>query len=215
MKNSIVNIPFFKLFYNYFSNLTYKVKSKKLLIGHLNEIRQAKFGGFNSLGDRVSLKYVTLGTYSYVSYDTEIRHTVIGKFCSIGPRCQIGLGIHPVNEFLSTHPLFYSDNPPISLRFVERSRFQEIKSIQIGNDVWIGAGAIILDGITIGDGAIVGAGAVVTKDIAPFSIVKGIPAKHSGYKFDVEKINGIRKDPWWDKDLEWIKKHIQSATNKG
>ncbi|MFD1551794.1 antibiotic acetyltransferase [Putridiphycobacter roseus] len=209
MKNSIGNFPLFKPLYHYIINLNYKRKTKQLSIGYSNDIRNSKFGGYNNIGDRASMNNVTLGTYTYMSYDTVIRNADIGKFCSIGPRCLIGLGKHPVNDYLSTHPLFYSANSPLTFSFLKESTYQEIETITIGNDVWLGAGCIILDGVSIGDGAIVAAGAVVTKNVAPFSIVKGVPAKHSGYKFTPEKIKSIQDDPWWDKDIDWIKKHIQ------
>lgn len=210
MKNSIANIPFFKTWVNYLSAIQYQLKSKKLKIGHSNEIRNCQFGQYNALGDRVVIHNVLLGDCTYISAETNIRNTDVGKFVSIGPRCQIGLGKHPTSGYLSTHPLFFSNNTPLGFSFIKESTYSEFEQITIGNDVWIGANVIILDGITIGDGAIIGAGAIVTKNVDPFSIVKGIPAKHSKYRFSEEKIKEIQANPWWEKDLKTVESLIKA-----
>lgn len=210
MKNSIANIPFLKNWLNYFIVLGYKIKSKKLRIGFQNEIKNSQFGIYNSLGDRVSIQNSVLGNFSYLSYETVLRHVTIEKFCSIGPRCQIGLGKHPATGFLSTHPLFFSKTPPTSISLLKENQFQETTPIHIGNDVWIGASVIIMDGITIGDGAIIAAGSIVTKNVAPFSVVKGIPALHYKFRFTPEKIKSILNDPWWDKNLKWLQENIDT-----
>jgi serine acetyltransferase len=88
---------------------------------------------------------------------------------------------------------------------VETDLFKEYEHTTIGNDVWIGANAIIKSGIKIGDGAIVASGAVVTKDVAPYSIIGGVPAKHLKYRFSDSQILFLKSLKWWDKDLEWLK----------
>lgn len=210
MKNSIANIPFLKKWQHYFNALRHKTKSKKLRIGYQNDIKDSQFGSHNTLGDHVSIHHSTLGDFSYVSYETVLRHVTIGKFCSIGPRCQIGLGKHPTNGFLSTHPLFFSKTPPTAVSLLKENKFQETEAIHIGHDVWIGANVIVMDGISIGDGAIIAAGSIVTKDVAPFSMVKGTPALHYKLRFSTEKIESILKDPWWNKNLKWFKENINT-----
>ena len=78
----------------------------------------------------------------------------------------------------------------------------------IGNDVWVGYGATILRGVNIGNGAIIGAGAVVTKDVPPYAVVAGVPAKIIRFRFDDNKIDSLQKSNWWDKpfDYEWMVK---------
>jgi acetyltransferase-like isoleucine patch superfamily enzyme len=211
MKNSLANIPFLKAWLNYFIALSYKVKAYKLQIGYLNDLKHCTFGAYNSLGEKVRLNTVTMGDYSYISFETSIRNTTIGKFSSVGPRCLIGLGMHPTN-LSSTHPIFYAKNPPIKLSFLSENTYEEFKPISIGNDVWVGANVIILDGVSIGDGAIIAAGSVVTKNVEPYSIVKGIPAKHSKYRFSESKIAQLLADQWWHKDIEEIGAIIQKKT---
>jgi len=84
---------------------------------------------------------------------------------------------------------------------------------EIGNDVWIGARAILRTGVKIGDGAIIAAGAVVVKDVEPFSIVGGVPAKHIRHRFSPDEIVRILESNWWNKDLEWLKRHHDSMTH--
>ncbi|MHB9131488.1 MAG: CatB-related O-acetyltransferase [Armatimonadota bacterium] len=147
------------------------------------------------LGVRTTLfQDVTIGDYSYVSEGTYIGCAQIGKFCSIGHYCLIGMFEHPT-DYVSTSPFLYGEgnifgmtplhndlaNPPI-----------------IGNDVWIGGQSIILQGVHIGDGAIIAGGAVVTKDVPPYAIVGGTPAKVIRMRFDQDKIGYLCRLRWWD-----------------
>jgi len=214
MKNIIANIPFLKTYINFFIAVIYKLKSNKLLIGYQNYIRKCHFEGFNALGNHIHLENVNLGKGSYISHHSVINKTKIGKFCSIGPNCLIGLGKHPFNEFISSHPLFYSNRKQVGIAFLEKSKFEEFENIEIGNDVWIGAGVIILDGVKIGDGAVIAAGSIVLNDVEPFTLVAGVPATYKKHKFDAEKIKEIQENPWWGKDMEEIKKMIQSSKSE-
>src|SRR5690606_23359304 len=101
-KNIIANIPFLKTYIGFIIAVFYKLKSKKLLIGYQNHIRKSNFEGYNALGDNVHLNKVNLGKGSYISHHSVVNQAEIGKFCSIGPSCLIGLGKHPFNEFISS-----------------------------------------------------------------------------------------------------------------
>lgn len=140
---------------------------------------------------------IELGPFSYLGKDAVVSYCSIGKYCSIGPNFQCGLGIHPTNG-ISTSPMFYSSNRQNGFSLCASSKIIENKKTTIGNDVWVGANVTVMDGITIGDGAIVGAGAVVTKDIPPYAIVVGVPAKVIRYRFDEKTIGKLLKIKWWD-----------------
>lgn len=147
------------------------------------------------------LHHVTLGDYSYIASNAQISNCVIGKFCSIGPNCCCGLGIHPTNG-ISTSPMFYSTARQNGISLCSENKVVESKETVIGHDVFIGANVTILDGVTIGDGAVVGAGAVITKDIPPYAIAVGVPAKVVKFRFDNETIEKLLQNPWWDKGGE-------------
>lgn len=143
------------------------------------------------------LHHVSLGNYSYISKNSNISHCSIGKFCSIGPNFCCGLGIHPTTG-ISTSPMFYSTAKQNGMTLCKENKVEEFKQTVIGNDVFIGANVTVLDGITIGDGAIIGAGAVVTKDIPPYAIAVGVPAKVEKYRFDDKTITKLLQKKWWN-----------------
>lgn len=207
MKNYFTIIPGIIEWKNYFVSVRYKLTSKKLIVGRNCSLKSVRFSSHNALGENCQLNNVSLGDHSYVSSNTKINNTEIGKFCSIGPDCLIGLGTHPTDEFISTHPVFYSLSKQNGTTFADKNHFKENETIRIGNDVWIGTTVVIKDGVTIGDGAIIGAKAIVTKDVEPYSIVAGIPAKEIRKRFTPEQIAQLLEIKWWSQPEEWIKKN--------
>ena len=132
----------------------------------------------------------SIGDYSYVSEMTHISHkTVIGKFCSIGNLCTLGAAQHEISGLSSFQMLRLGvavKEPP------------EPPQTTIGNDVWIGCNAVVMSGLTVGDGAVIGGGAVVTKDVPPYAIVVGNPARILRYRFGPEIIAELLALRWWD-----------------
>jgi len=200
----------FKYIINNINNLRleYIHKKKYLRIGYYSRIKKCNFGKYNTIYDNVSLRQVSLGDFSYVSSRTIINNARIGKFCSIGPDCRIGLGKHPTRDFVSTHPIFFSDMKQTQITFADKRYFDEFEEIYIGNDVWIGANAILMDGVHLPDGVIVGAGSVVTRNVPAYTIIGGIPARIIRYRFAESEIDKILESCWWDWDIEWLKKNF-------
>jgi acetyltransferase-like isoleucine patch superfamily enzyme len=179
-----------------------RFKGKGLQLGLKITIENTNVGSGVYIGNSCYISNSFIGNYSYVNSNSRIRNAVIGKFCSIGSGVKIELGSHPV-DFVSTHPVFYANNKPFKT-FATHTYFQEYKKVIIGNDIWIGEDALIMGGVTIGDGAIIAAGSIVTKNVEPYAIVGGVPAKIIRYRFD-EKVRAIiQKSQWWDKDHQWL-----------
>ena len=139
----------------------------------------------------------TFKRHSFCGYDCNIINCDVGSFCSIASRVSIGGAAHPIH-FVSTSPAFLSHKDSIKEKF-SRHEYLPITRTIIGNDVWIGEGAFIKAGVEIGDGAIVGMGSVVTKNVKPYSIVAGNPAKLIKMRFDEKMVAALLKMAWWDR----------------
>lgn len=182
---------------------SYSLKNFNTIISIGCNIKNTKFGKYVFLGENVSIVNSHIDDFSYVNKNSQIKNTSIGKFCSIGPNVQIILGKHP-STFISTHPMFYANNKPFKT-FSDKTYIKEYDDVKIGHDVWIAEGVLIPSGVIIGNGAIVTARSVVTKDVEPYSIVGGIPAKHIKYRFEKEIIKKINDSEWWNWDIQKLK----------
>ncbi len=165
------------------------------------------FGDFNVTFDDVVISISNIGSHTYIQKGATIINADIGKYCSIASKVSIGPGLHFMKG-VSTHPSFYLKNTPLAKVYSKTDEFQSSKRTTIGNDVWIGEGAIILDGVNIGNGAIIAAGSVVTKDIDRFSIVGGTPARLIRKRFDEETIELIENHSWWNNTETWIQDNV-------
>ncbi len=166
------------------------------------------FEGHNVLCSGVGVADVRLGRHTYVAYDSILQHATVGRYCSIGPECRAGLGRHPLVNVVSTHPAFFAAaNVSMYESFVARTTFEQTRPVTIGHDVWIGARATLLDGVTVGDGAVVAAGAVVTKDVPPYAIAAGVPARVVRYRADPDQIDRLLRLRWWDRDDDWVRRN--------
>lgn len=153
-----------------------------------------------------------IGKYTYIGNHTTLVHVNIGNFCSVANECHIGMGTHTLAH-LSTSPIFTEKNNGTGYSWVRDSAINPYKRVEIGNDVWIGFRAIILGGIKIGDGAVIGAGAVVTKDVPPYAIVGGVPARIIRYRFDRTVINELENIQWWAFPDSILREHIYQFQN--
>jgi phosphonate metabolism protein (transferase hexapeptide repeat family) len=163
------------------------------------ELKGCKLGRSVIIGERVILRDVTVDDFTYFERHGEAIYADIGKFCSIAANCRINALEHPI-ERATQHKVSYRPNEYFRYLGVDqefRSR-RAAKRVTIGHDVWIGHGAVVMPGVTIGNGAVVGANAVVTRDVAPYTIVAGGPAKPLRRRFDEAIANRLERLAWWN-----------------
>lgn len=161
-------------------------------------------GAYSAIFKNVILANTHIGKYTYVQKNARIYNASIGNFCSIAEQVVIGAANHRMDA-PSASPYFDRSFDYLPKTFdAGNVNMVTTKGVTIGNDVWIGLRAIIIDGITIGDGAIIAAGAVVTKDVAPYAIVGGIPAKIIRFRYNEEIIKKLFRSEWWNQSDEWL-----------
>ena len=179
------------------------------------EFESPNFAGYGTCITRSEV-----GKYSYLGNNCNFDQVKIGRFCSIGDNVQVIAAQHPSTGFVSTSPVFYDRHSNVgsftsgqqlfdNYRYVSGTSYKVV----IGNDVWIGSNSLIIGGVKIGTGAIIAASAVVTKDVEPFSIVGGVPAKFIKYRFEGKQINTIIQSEWWNQTDEWLSSHIETMKN--
>lgn len=168
----------------------------------------SRFGRWTEVGARCRLTETVMDDWSYVVHDSEIIYTTIGKFCSIAAHTRINPGNHPMERITQSHVTYrasqFFDGEEDEVDFFARRR---ARPVTIGHDVWIGHGAIVLPGRTIGTGAVVAGGAVVTKDVAPYTIVAGNPARVVRRRFPEAIAERIAALAWWD----WSRERLREA----
>lgn len=213
MRNRFIKeliLPFFKLF-------NYKIRWRNQCIIPLSAsiARQSEFEGMSQIHDRTVFSG-KLGYGSYIGADCKIS-AEIGRFTSIASGVETLQSRHPYKfPYVSTSPVFCSLNInklQCGDTFAKEQMFDENKyysnekkyGVKIGSDCWIGQRALIIGGVKIGDGAVVLANAVVSKDVPPYAIVGGVPAKILDYRYDETTVRKLLAIKWWNKDIEWIK----------
>lgn len=156
----------------------------------------------------VVMRRTTVGDYSYIGYNTNIYHAEIGKFCSISKDVCIGLPSHP-SRFVSTSPIFVNIINGTGYSWSKQDLFDAVpEKVNIQNDVWIGMKVTIMGGVTIGNGAIIAAHSVVTKDVPPYAVVGGVPAKIIKYRFTEDIIDALQQSAWWTRNDTFLQERI-------
>lgn len=171
------------------------------------QIIDTRFGHNCRIAPPVYIGDSIVSDFSYIEPYCRISATDIGKFCSIAAYAVIGPPGHPLDH-VSTHPSFFLNVPAYGYTFVAaEDSVKDAQRTVIGHDVWIGTGAMVKRGVKIGTGAVVGAGAVVTRDVPPYAIVGGVPARVLRHRFDTRIIERLLASRWWDRDEQWLGRH--------
>jgi phosphonate metabolism protein (transferase hexapeptide repeat family) len=162
------------------------------------QVRDCRFGAYCEVGARTKVSETTMGDYSYVVHDSEIIYAEIGRFCSIAAHTRVNPGNHPLDRVALNHFTYRSSAYDLGEDDAGFFDWRRSHRVTLGHDVWIGHGAIILPGVSIGTGAAIGAGAVVSKDVPPFAVVAGVPARILRYRFTPQAQAALLRIAWWD-----------------
>jgi len=199
----------FKTLYNAFCRFYYDFLNKQKIekfnkstknniISHLVSLNAIKGNHITAMDGVYICNDSVIESYSFIGFNSLISKTTIGRYNSIASNVNIGHGEHPLDA-ISTNSFLINDYHNILTS----------KACVIESDVWIGVGSIIRRGVTVGIGAVIGANSFVNKDVPPFAIVAGSPARIIRYRFDQNKINEILKSKWWELELEDAKEVIK------
>jgi len=162
------------------------------------QVRDSTFGAYCEVGARTKVAECTFGDYSYIVADADIIYATVGKFCSIAAHTRINPGNHPLERVALNHFTYRSSAYGLGEDDADLFQWRRDHHVKLGHDVWIGHGAILLPGVNVGTGAAIGAGAVVSRDVARFAIVVGVPGRVLRHRFAPEIIAALERIAWWD-----------------
>lgn len=174
------------------------------------QLTDTEFSIYNKVGAYSVIENCTFGKYSYCESYSILQNTILKNYVDIARNVRIGATQHPLqrpttHHFTYRRKMYGMDDVDDEVFFMKRK--QNITTI--GNDVWIGHGVVIEAGVTIGDGAVVGSGAIVTKDVPPYAIVAGVPAKVIRFRFNKAQIQELEKIAWWDWEDKYVRDRFQ------
>ena len=171
-------------------------------------LRDADLGAWVHLGPNTSVLESTIGDYTYTAGDVSIVYADVGRFCSIASHARLNPGNHPTWRVTQHHMTYRRAS--YDLGEDDRGFFEWRRDhrVHVGHDVWIGHGALVLPGVSVGNGAVIGAGAVVTRDVAPYVIAVGVPARPMRDRFPPAIVERIQATAWWDWPRELLEQRV-------
>lgn len=170
-------------------------------------VTECDLGQWTEVGKRTVMKDVQMGDYSYITQDCHVVWATIGKFCSIANGARINPGNHPTWRATQHHSVYRAEAYGLGDDDHDFFAWRKADWVTIGHDVWIGHGVTVTAGVTIGTGAVIGAGAVVTRDVTPYTVVGGVPARQIKRRFTEPQADALMKIAVWD----WSREAYRAA----
>jgi len=177
------------------------------LIHRTASVRDSHLGAYTEVGARTAVAETTMGDYSYVVQDSQIIYATIGRFCSIASYTRINPGNHPLERPALSHWTYRASQYGLGEDEAGFFDWRRSFAVMLGNDVWVGHGAVVLPGVAIGDGAAIGAGTIVTKDVPAFAVVVGNPGRVLRLRFPEAVCEALLRIAWWD----WSRERLAAA----
>jgi hypothetical protein len=191
-----------------YRDLATKSLGRQALVDPSAVVCDSRLGEWCEVGARTRVTESSMADYSYVVHDSEIIYAEIGRFCSIAAHTRINPGNHPLERVALSHFTYRSSAYELGEDEPGFFDWRRGYRVALGHDVWVGHGAIILPGVSIGCGAAIGAGAVVTKDVPPFAVVAGVPAKIIRYRFEEPLREALLRIEWWHWTHEQLRERL-------
>jgi phosphonate metabolism protein (transferase hexapeptide repeat family) len=176
---------------------------------HVHEssrISRSELGAWTDIGPNSSISESTIGDYTYTAGNNSIIYSEVGKFCSIASHVRLNPGNHPMGRVTQHHMTYRRAQYGFGADDDAFFDWRRDHKVTVGHDVWIGHGALLLPGVSVGTGAVIGAGAVVTKDVEPYTIAAGVPAKPLRQRFPDDVIEKLLQVAWWD----WTREELEA-----
>ncbi len=195
------------------ARITHSILKEHTVVGNYSRVDNSNLFQYSRVDRNNHLFHASLGRHTYTGMNTVIMHANIASFCSISWNVSIGGPNHDYSRTVQ-HAFLYNkwDNLRPEGEAIVYDRFEG--PVEIKSDVWIASGAVITRGVIIHEGAVIGANSVVTKDIPPYAIAVGSPAKIINYRFDKEMINLLLQLKWWDWSTDKIRKNYDLLSSK-